>query len=438
MREQFASLAQRLDEFSSVIKGFTEIMAFSEKQVDQQLGAGEPSPIRVWEKRPAEPVLTYRLCLLLDFLRDLYGFDQTGVFVYDRADDHLKSLVLSPKPGEEAALGKFENQVQALWESGDVKPAVEQKKREIIPREKEGTFLVIPFRVTDDTDGFWATHFDRDILPGTKSSGDMILWMELISSCIESSHLRKLVASEDWRRSERMGEERLYTITRLCRALTHEINNPLQVILGRTQLLKMNQRKPGDTGGSGKILDAMEGSANRICSLLKDFSDHLHRQSRHGTDRGEVNLLHILKSDVSLVRYLLNLDKIELRLDLEEHLPCVCGNPGELETVFLSLIWELENRLSSGGEISVQTSTDGNSVCLHLKCAQKGRQAGQPACPVDLESSDRIKMVAGILRGCGGELEFGECSPGLASLCLRFRMLQDDEPKPEAIQELKG
>lgn len=435
LRQQFESLAQRLDDFSSVINQLSQAMALSERERGFESTSNEPPRTISPQEGLSEPALIYRLCSLLDFLRDLYGFGHSGVFLCDRTKGHLESLALSPKPGEEEALHKFEGEIRTLWECEDFQPAIEQKRKEVLSAEKGGSFLVCPFSIADTKDGFWVTRFDRDILPGKRSSEDMILWLELICSCIENSHLRKLAAFAGQRGFDRLGEEKLYSVTQLCRALTHEVNNPLQVIMGRTQLLKINQRKSRDKQVNGKILDAIEESANKICSLLKDLSDHLHRQSHDLTDRGEVNLLHILKSDLALVRYLLNSDKIELRVHLDENLPCVCGSPGQLEMGFLSLMWELRDRLSGGGVVTIQTSTQQGSLCLRLHCAEKTEEEGQGTCLADLGSSDRIQTAAGMLRACGGNLEFGECSPGEATLCFRFKTLPVEGSNQEAVGE---
>ena len=435
LRKQFESLAQRLDELYSVVNQLSPAAVISGREGGNESASGELLQATWPEQGLTEPALTYRLCSLLDFLRDLYGFGHSGVFLYDKTKGHLENLALSPKPGEEETLQRFEGQIRTLWKSGGFKPVIDQKRKEVISAERKGSFLVYPLSIADAKYGFWVTRFDRDILPGRRSSEDMILWMELISSCIENSHFRELGASAGKRGFERLGEERLYSVTQLCRALTHEVNNPLQVILGRTQLLKINQRKSSDTQLNGNIMDAIEESANRICSLLKNLSDHLHRQSRDLTDRGEVNLLHILKSDLALVRYLLNSDQIELRVDLGESLPCVYGSPGQLEMGFLSLIWELRDRLSGGGVVSMQTSTQQDSLCLRLHCAEKTGEEGQGTCLVDLGSSHRIQMAAGILRACGGNLELGECSPGEAALCLRFKTLPVEGQNQETIGE---
>jgi hypothetical protein len=402
LRAQLESLNLKLEELSSIMEEFPETMPHIQQE-DVTETETSKSPSTVFRQHPmGDSVLTYRLCSLLDVLRSLYCFTDAGVFLGNGSSDGIESLALSSQSTGEENLQKFEDQVRHLWVNGDIDSAVRQKKRQAFPASGGGGFMVLPFKLMETKDGFWVMHFDKDRLPEKGQSKDLSVWTDLISSCVESFCLMRPAKfmRED---NHPLQRERFYATTRLCRALMHEINNPLQVIVGRIQLLKMNEKKSSDTQKAGNVLDSIEANAGRICSLVKNFSDHLHRQSAELTDKGEVNLWHIINSDLALIKYLLNSQKIVFETELEDEAPSVLGNPIELETAILSLIWELEDGLSSGGSIFLRGTTEDGFLFLNVHATAKEGQKSNLD-PTRILSGSRVKMASGILEKLGGSL----------------------------------
>jgi nitrogen-specific signal transduction histidine kinase len=67
---------------------------------------------------------------------------------------------------------------------------------------------------------------------------------------------------------ERNRIEKLAAVMQTLRVLNHEINNPLTALLGRTQLLRMNQTDPKVV----KAATVIEESADRIADLMKKLA----------------------------------------------------------------------------------------------------------------------------------------------------------------------
>lgn len=430
LRTHLQSLNLKLGELKSIMDEFQEAVATTERHDSQQRKSSDYRRANRLEPGAADSILVYRLCSLFDFLQELYDFDDAGVFLCDAEGRDIETLALSSQSAGDESSGELGSQVRILWEKGDIVPAIGQEKRHILSTPEEGRFLVIPFRIMDGRDGFWVMYFRRNPAPGKESSKDMVLWTEIVSSCIESSCMMNLDDSPRGGDSDSVEREKVYTTTRMGRALTHEINNPLQVIMGRAQLLKMNRRKSSTPQTSEKILDAIESSAGKICSLVKNFSDYLHRQSTHIVDRGEVNLLHILKSDFPLIRYLLNSRRIKLETSLPGSLPSVFGNPGELEMAILSLIWELEGWLSSGGSISIKASAHDEYVRLdvHGEATEVPTENLDPAC---LVSCDRIGRACRAVEKSGGSLKLEDTSDQEVRFCMEFAVAPCEQSKGE-------
>jgi len=272
LSELLLSLSCKLDEFVQVNNKLFQMMSpFKKKMLDEY-----DTNFRKSLKMPPSPeafpesVLTYRLSWLLDFLKGWYGFEDCGVFLLDNEKSGLERLIISSKPSDH-----FEEELEAFWRRGHIDGAISQKRRVILPSKKEGNFLVIPFRILDKKDGFWMGYFKPAISLEMKSCVDLLFWVELFASCIENSYLKKPSLSSQKEKSYSIETEKFFTTAKLSRAMVHQINNTLQIILGRTQLLKMNEKKFQKRSSNIDILETIEDNANRISSIFKNFSDLL-------------------------------------------------------------------------------------------------------------------------------------------------------------------
>jgi K+-sensing histidine kinase KdpD len=434
LQSQLESLNLKLEELSSIMEEFSESMSNRKPQDSEEVKSGE-SLNTTLEQHPMDgSLLTYRLCSLLDAVRRLYGFGDAGVFLGNGSSDGIESLAISLQSATEETLQNFEDRVRHLWTNGDIDTAVMQKKRQTFPIPGRGCFMVVPFKVMGIKDGFWVVHFDKSRPPENKSTADLSVWTELISSCVENSCLMKPAILTRWSENDLLQKERLYSTTRLCRALMHEVNNPLQVIVGRIQLLRMSEKKTSSNSKAGNVLDSIEANAGRICSLVKNFSDHLHRQSAEIAEKGEINLQHIINSDLALIKYLLNSEKIAFEAELDEHTPSVLGNPIELETALLSLIWELEDGLSSGGgAITLRGTTEHQFLRLDVHgIVKEGQKADFD--PTQMVSSSRVKMASGVLEKLGGSLIVDKNSRDEVNFSIRLVALHTECDPSEQVR----
>jgi hypothetical protein len=352
-----------------------------------------------------EPELNYRLSSLLDFLRQLHGFEDCGVYLLNEGNTALETLVISPGTNSYENQLEFEDEVSALWRSGRIGQAIDQMRKLVLTSPKQGNLLVMPFKALDQKYGFWVAHFRKSVSLERKSSEELLFWTELVSSCVEN-HLFKQYAQLP-RKEKGIYEdsEKLFSAVQLTRAMVHEVNNSLQVILGRAQLFKINERKSSSGSSIIKGLETIETSSNQACSVLKDFSDYLHRQFDEVTDSKEVNLPHILKSNLALISYILKSKQIKLHLDINEDISSVRGNPAKLEQAFLALIWEVKDLLASGGEVHMSMRAEGEWFHLNIECQAKESLGYECRNSADFESRSRLNNICRTLTSYGGELK---------------------------------
>jgi signal transduction histidine kinase len=146
----------------------------------------------------------------------------------------------------------------------------------------------------------------------------------------------------------------------------HEINNPLGVILGFTEILL--DRIPPDSKEQ-EILKTIERqglNAKRIVEKLMTYARQPAKQEE-STD---------LNKDIEMVTSLLqnNLltNKIELELRLARELPRVHADSGELQQVFINLVNNAVAAMPNGGRLSVHTRVNPYSQMVEAIFADTG------------------------------------------------------------------
>ncbi|MBU4419782.1 MAG: hypothetical protein KKH84_02110 [Proteobacteria bacterium] len=149
---------------------------------------------------------------------------------------------------------------------------------------------------------------------------------------------------------------------KLAAAVAHELNNPLAVILGFTNLL---MDKMDSDSQSHEILKAIERQAHnckRIVECLSIFTRYP-ETTEYSTD---VNAN--LERMISVIENILDAKKITLDKNLAKDLPKAKGNMGDLRQVFMNLTTNAIAAMNRGGHLTVSTRlTSGNRLEIIFK-----------------------------------------------------------------------
>src|SRR5207249_159915 len=100
--------------------------------------------------------------------------------------------------------------------------------------------------------------------------------------------------------------------------------------------------------------------ASEIVNSLLNFS----RTSP--TEFVSVDLNKIARETLTLVEHQLTKAGIEVRLNLDEKLPRIKGNPGKLQQVFLNLFLNARDAMESGGVLEVKTSAEDSGARVEV------------------------------------------------------------------------
>jgi signal transduction histidine kinase len=141
--------------------------------------------------------------------------------------------------------------------------------------------------------------------------------------------------------------------------VAHEINNPLQIILGKAQILRMRMTESRNSQKSVDDLTAVEKGAQRIAELVNCLNDLSCQTTTENSFKTDVDLNYLLNSILPLVKACLKDKKIELSLNLTEKLPKVKGNSLELKRLFMFLALNAKRKISRGGKLGVNFQKEG-------------------------------------------------------------------------------
>ncbi|MEN6534554.1 MAG: ATP-binding protein [Bryobacteraceae bacterium] len=160
--------------------------------------------------------------------------------------------------------------------------------------------------------------------------------------------------------------DKLSSIGLLAAGVAHEVNTPLAVISTYAQMLA--KQIAGDEEKS-VLLDKIARQtfrANEIVNSLLNFS----RTSP--TEFVETDLARVLRETLTLVQHQFEKSGIKVRMNLEESLPLIRGNPGRLQQVFLNLYLNARDAMDRGGTLTVSAWGSENGAEVEVSDTGKG------------------------------------------------------------------
>jgi two-component system NtrC family sensor kinase len=163
---------------------------------------------------------------------------------------------------------------------------------------------------------------------------------------------------------EREEEEKLYLTDRLASlgemaaGLAHELNNPLTGILALSQLLK-SSNLPAE---QKEDIECIHNEANRASNIVKNVL--LFARNKIGNN-GRSSPNDVIKDILKLRAYDEKINNISVVTNLEENLPNIPLDKGQLQQVFLNMISNAEaaiKEIRNSGTITITTQRVNNHV----------------------------------------------------------------------------
>jgi two-component system NtrC family sensor kinase len=160
-------------------------------------------------------------------------------------------------------------------------------------------------------------------------------------------------------RDQLVHSERLSAVGELVAGVAHEINNPLQTIIGSVEL--MLEEGAGDHRGD---LEIVRQEASRAGQIVRNLLAFVRRSS---ADRARADLNQIVRATARLREHALAQKNISLTLELHPGELTVLVNREEIQQVILNLVLNAEHAIdASPGSIVIRTGAAGHACTVQV------------------------------------------------------------------------
>jgi PAS domain S-box-containing protein len=154
--------------------------------------------------------------------------------------------------------------------------------------------------------------------------------------------------------------ERLAATGAMIGGVAHELNNPLQTILGNSELLLDSVTDEG----ARKRIALLQQDARRAAEIVKNLT-YFSRPPTAG--KGKINVTEVVERTLNLHAYSLRKSNISVDFLKEPALPFAIGDPHQLMQVFLNLIVNAEQAMREvrdKGTLRIRQGTNEDSVWI--------------------------------------------------------------------------
>lgn len=204
--------------------------------------------------------------------------------------------------------------------------------------------------------------------------------------------------------------EKMASIGQLAAGVAHEINTPLGIILGYSQLLEEDLADNPEVLEMLKVMEKQTKTCKRIVADLLKFS----RNSTEGV-RKESDVNQCIEGVLSIMEHNLNMDQIKVVRYLGENLPQIIVDREKLRQVFVNLINNANHAVVENGTVGIWTRYQEADGKVEIIIADSGpgipkKIMGQIFDPffttkdVDKGTGMGLSVSFGIVKNEGGEL----------------------------------
>jgi len=165
--------------------------------------------------------------------------------------------------------------------------------------------------------------------------------------------LKQAVAQLAATQEQLVHADKLGAVGEVYAGFTHEINNPLGVILARVALMRAALEEHSTGGDLHRDLEVIERHGNRIAETVKGLLTFARKAE---FEREPTDLNQIVGSVVALVEKPFAKQGVHVKTDLAPSLPPLVANSDHLQQVFLNLLNNARDAMPQGGTISLRTS----------------------------------------------------------------------------------
>jgi len=347
---------------------------------------------------------------LLDLTRQVVPVEESMIFEFSGEKSDIKPFLHSCS---EYMLATSRH----LLEEGILDWVIDQKRTTIVPDLNssvgeigERSFVVVPLVLSNVVTGVYIIRTEK--VRRTVSDYELMLLGILANeAAVAIENLRNIEklrkAAEDLKNSQAqmMQAAKLASLGELAGGIAHEINNPLQILMGHLALLA----KGNDVQHRVEIVRDQVQRIGQITHQLVSFS----RSVPADLTREFINLNWAIDEIIALVDYQFKNRNIRIETSFSDNVPPLESNKNYLQQAFLNLLINAKDAMPGGGKMAISTEFIGDRIII--KFSDTGTGIKKENLPKIFESFFTTKeagkgtglglsITRGIIRKFGGEI----------------------------------
>jgi signal transduction histidine kinase len=288
--------------------------------------------------------------ILSDLTKQVIPLNASNIFLL-REQNNLEALSNDPN------ITYLESIAKQQLEEGIIDWVLDEKKTIIIPdlentlnNISEKNYIIVPIVLLNKNLGFYLIHTDKQHKKITEHDLQLLSILTNQAAIAIENHninLQLIKTNEELKVShaKMVQAAKLAAVGELSGGLAHEINNPLQILLGHVQLLQVDKDLP-------RRIEIIKEQIERISNITKrlvNFSRAVPEEFKSEP----LNVVQALEEILSLVEFQLKESNVEIEKDFKFGIPSIVGNKIYLQQVFLNLILNSKDAMQDGGKLHI-------------------------------------------------------------------------------------
>jgi signal transduction histidine kinase len=259
---------------------------------------------------------------------------------------------------------------QRLLEEGILDWVIEQKRTTVVPdfntsvgEMGERNFVVVPLVLRSEAIGVYVIRTEK--VRRTFSDHELTLLGVLANEAAVAIENLKNVerlrnAAEELKKSQSqmVHAAKLASLGELAGGIAHEINNPLQILLGHVSLL--SQGKDAE-----HRIEIIRNQVQRIAQITRQLVS-FSRSVPDELDHEPLNVNWAINEIIELVDYQFKNRGIEFDLRFSDELPPLNSNKNYLQQGFLNLLLNAKDAMANGGKMLISTEYSGGKISIRF------------------------------------------------------------------------
>jgi PAS domain S-box-containing protein len=174
----------------------------------------------------------------------------------------------------------------------------------------------------------------------TNESGSVVGYEGIIKDITQRRNMERQLLQAD----------KLASLGQLSAGVAHEINNPLGLILGYTQLLIREESAESEKLEDLKTIEKHTRNCKSIVAALLDFA------RRTETKRTPVDINQAVQEVLTVINHQFELDNVDIVVNYDETVPTFSGDKEKLKQVIMNLVLNAEQAIEDSGRVSISTT----------------------------------------------------------------------------------